>query len=85
MSFDNIDYSTTNYIGTTLLQNNYGLYISILNNPIHLSINLNLKPLDIQQLDFMKPIWLIDSYYYINNVSQYKGDGTTTKVELVKI
>jgi len=85
LSFDNINYSTTNYNGTTLLQKNYGLYTSILNNPIHLSINLNLKPLDIQQLDFMKPIWLINSYYYINNVSQYKGDGTTTKIELVKI
>ena len=85
LAFSIIRESTTLYNGTPLLSKNYGLYISILNNPVHLSINLNLKPLDIQKLDFMKPIWLIDSYYYINNVSQYKGDGTTTKIELVKI
>ena len=85
LSFDNISEKTTDYIGTTLLQKNYELYVSILNNPIQLDINLNLKPLDVEKLDFMKPIWLIDSYYYINNLSQYKGDGTTTKIQLVKI
>ena len=43
LSFDNINQSTTNYIGTTLLQKNYGLYVSILNNPVHLSVYLNLE------------------------------------------
>ena len=89
LSFDNINESTINYIGTTLLEKNYRLYIDLLNSPIHLSINLNLKPLDMQKVDFMKPVWLdfsLDSgYYYINNINQYKGDGSTTKVELVKI
>jgi hypothetical protein len=85
LSFQNVQSGTTNYIGNTLLERNYGLYFSLLKQPVHLTINLNLKPLDMQQLDFFKPIWLIDSYYYLDNVSQYKGDGTTTSVELVKM
>jgi hypothetical protein len=89
MSFDNINQGSTNYMGTTLLQKNYNLYFNILRSPIHLSINLDLKPLDMQQVDFMKPVWLnfsLDSgYYYLDNISQYKGDGSTTTVELIKI
>ena len=89
LAFQNINQSTTNYIGRTLIEKNYGLYFNILNNPIHLSINLNLKALDIEKIDFFKPVFLnfsLDSgYYYLDNVSQYKGDGTTTTIELVKI
>lgn len=89
LSFQNINKSTTNYIGRTLIEKNYGLYFNILNNPIHLTINLNLTALDIEKIDFFTPIWLnfsLDSgYYYLDNVSQYKGDGTTTSIELVKI
>ena len=89
LAFDNQKQSTTNYIGNTILQKNYRLYFEILKQPIHLSIYLNVNALDIQQLDFFKPIWLDFSlgrgYYYLDNVSQYKGDGTSTKFELVKI
>ena len=89
LSFQNINQSTTNYIGNSLISKNYGLYFNILNNPIHLSINLDLKPLDIERVDFFKPVFLnfsLDSgYYYIDNISQYKGDGSTTTVELIKI
>ena len=89
LAFDNQQVSITNYIGNTILQKNYRLYFDILKQPIHLSIYLNVTALDIQQLDFFKPIWLDFSlgrgYYYLDNVSQYKGDGTSTKFELVKI
>ena len=89
LAFENVNQSTTNYIGRTLIEKNYGLYFNILDNPIHLTINLNLDALDIQNLDFFTPVWLnfsLDSgYYYLDNVSQYKGDGTTTSIELIKI
>ena len=89
LAFQNYRQSTTNYIGNSLISKNYGLYFNILNNPIHLSINLDLKPLDIERVDFFKPVFLnfsLDSgYYYIDNISQYKGDGSTTTVELIKI
>ena len=89
LAFDNQQVSITNYIGNTILQKNYRLYFDILKQPVHLSIYLNVTALDIQQLDFFKPIWLDFSlgrgYYYLDNVSQYKGDGTSTKFELVKI
>ena len=89
LAFENVSQSTTNYIGRTLIEKNYGLYFNILDNPIHLTINLNLDALDIQNLDFFTPVWLnfsLDSgYYYLDNISQYKGDGTTTSIELIKI
>jgi hypothetical protein len=48
-----------------------------------------LNDLDIESIDFLVPIWIetqVDSgWYYINEISQYKGDGSTTKVNLVKI
>jgi hypothetical protein len=76
-------------MGNTLLDKYYSLQSRILNNPIFLSINLNLKDIDIEKIDFLTPIWLetqLDSgYYYINEISQYKGDGSTTRVNLVKI
>lgn len=60
-----------------------------------LGIKVNLKPSDINQLDFSKPVFLdftcdnlghVSGYFYINLVDQYKpGAGETTKVEFVKI
>ena len=77
------------YMGNTLLDKYYNLQNSILNTPIFLSINLNLNDLDIESIDFLVPIWIetqVDSgWYYINEISQYKGDGSTTKINLVKI
>ena len=77
------------YMGNTLLSKYYSLQSKILNTPIFLSINLNLNDLDIESIDFLTPIWIetqVDSgYYYINEISQYKGDGSTTKVNLIKI
>jgi hypothetical protein len=85
LSFQNVQSGATNYVGNTLLDKNYNLYFEILKRPIHLSVYLNLNSLDIQKIDFFNPVWLKDSYYYLDNVSQYKGDGTTTKVELIKL
>ena len=75
--------------GNGLLDENYGLYKRILNNPYYVSLYMNLSSLDVQQADFLTPIYLsykYDSgYYYIDSIDQFKGDGTTTKVNLVKI
>ena len=73
----------------TLIDRNYNLYQKILNDPIYVSLYMNLTALDVQQVDFLTPIYLeyqYDSgYYYIDSIDQYKGDGTTTKINLVKI
>ena len=48
-----------------------------------------LTPIDVQTVDFFTPIWLdfgLDSgYYYIDEISQYKGQDKATRVNLVKI
>ena len=91
---DSITYSLnfrnySNYTGEDLFSNNYQFYNKILNAPFYVSLYMNLTALDVQQLDFFTPIFLeykYDSgYYYIDSVEQYKGDGSTTKVNLVKI
>ena len=62
----------------------------ILDKPIYLEIYLKLSPIDVQNVDFFTPIFLdfdLDSggYYYIDEISQYKGQDQSTKVKLVKI
>ena len=88
-SFQHYTEQGSAYMGNTLLSKYYNLQSKILNTPIFLSINLNLNDLDMESIDFLTPIWIetqVDSgYYYINEISQYKGDGSTTKVNLVKI
>jgi len=88
-SFQHYTGQGSSYMGNTLLSKYYNLQSKILNTPIFLSINLNLNDLDMESIDFLTPIWIetqVDSgYYYINEISQYKGDGSTTKVNLVKI
>lgn len=89
LSFENFTLAGQTYIGNTLLDKNYDLYKRILNNPVYLPIYLNLKNTDVQNFDFLIPKWLdfgLDSgYYYADEISQYKGDGSTTKVPLIKI
>jgi len=89
LSFQHYEGEGNKFWGNTLLDKYYSLQNKILNAPIFLSINLKLDDLDIEKIDFLTPIWIetqIDSgYYYINEISQYKGDGSTTKVNLVKI
>jgi len=91
LNFENYELKEygNNFVGIPLLQKNYNLYNKILNAPFYVSLYMNLTALDIQQLDFFTPIFLeykYDSgYYYIDSVEQYKGDGSTTKVNLVKI
>ena len=72
-----------------ILDENYAFQKKILNKPIFLEINLMLTPIDVQTVDFFTPIWLdfgLDSgYYYIDEISQYKGQDKSTRVNLVKI
>lgn len=99
--YDTLDFSflsefTTNSYGygfgsveNSLLNKYYKFQKKILDKPISLEIYLTLNSLDIQSIDFFTPIWLsfgLDSgYYYIDEISQYKGENESTKVKLVKI
>jgi hypothetical protein len=89
LNFDNYELTSNNFTGETIIERNYNLYQKILNDPIYVSLYMNLTALDVQQVDFITPIYLeyqYDSgYYYIDSIEQYKGDGTTTKINLVKI
>ncbi len=78
-----------NYTGISLIERNYNLYNKVLNAPFYVSLYMNLSSLDVQQYNPFIPIFLkyqYDSgYYYIDSIEQYKGDGSTTKVNLIKI
>ena len=81
--------SNDNFVGESLLERNYNLYNKVLNAPFYVSLYMNLSSLDVQQYNPFIPIFLkyqYDSgYYYIDSIEQYKGDGSTTKVNLIKI
>jgi hypothetical protein len=89
LSFQNYELNGQAYIGNTLIEKNFSLYKKILNNPVYLPIYLNINNLDVQNYDPLIPVWLdfgLDSgYYYWEEISQYKADGTTTKCPLIKI
>ena len=76
-------------IGATLLEKNYNLFSNILDKPYYIPMYFNLSSLDVQNVDFLTPIFLNfrdgNGYYYIDSIDQYKGDGSTTLVNLVKI
>lgn len=83
-----LNFSTSNN-NNTILNNYYNFQKKILDKPVYLEIYLRLSPLDVQNVDFFTPIFLdfdLDSgYYYIDEISQYKGQDQSTKVKLVKI
>jgi hypothetical protein len=95
LSFGSINDLTLNSGGLNdsgkinILNENYAFQNKILNKPVFLEINMMLTPIDVQTVDFFTPIWLdfgLDSgYYYIDEISQYKGQDKATRVNLVKI
>jgi hypothetical protein len=72
-----------------LLETYYKDYISILNNPRRVTAYFLLNERDINNLDFLIPVYLggeLNNYFYINKISDYRPmSGGVTKVELVLI
>ena len=83
-----LNFSASNN-NNTILNKYYNFQRKILDKPVYLEIYLRLSPIDVQNVDFFTPIFLdfdLDSgYYYIDEISQYKGQDQSTKVKLVKI
>jgi hypothetical protein len=66
----------------------YSEFIDWLYDPYNRKVNLTLRidPLDIQELKFNDKIWIKDSWYFINSISDYPvGEVAKVKVELVKV
>ena len=50
------------------------------------NLTLRLDPLDMQQLRFNDKIWIKDTWYFVNKISDYPvGETAQVKVELVKV
>lgn len=77
------------FVGSTLFDESYELYNKILNNPFYVSMYMNLTSQDVAEVDFLTPVFLDykydKGYYYIDSIEQYKGDGSTTKVNFIKL
>jgi hypothetical protein len=66
----------------------YGGLQSVLTRTKIVTENIRLNALDIQALDFLKPIYLDkhNAYFYISKISGFDyGSSESTEVELVKI
>lgn len=71
-----------------LLDDYYDLTISIMDYVKVVRPLIRLNAVDINQLDFLKPVYIeyFNSYFYINKISGYEpGGNESTKVELVKL
>lgn len=73
----------------TLLDSYYEDYIKILNNPRKITVYLLLNERDINNLDYLIPIYLggeLNNYFYVNVIKDYRPmDGGVAKVELILI
>ena len=73
----------------TLVDTYYEDFNSILNNPRKVTLYLLLNERDINNLDYLTPIYLggeLNSYFFLNKISDYRPmNGGVTKVELVLI
>ena len=76
-------------IQKNLLDTYYQDFQSILNNPRRVTAYFLLNERDINNLDFLIPIYLggeLNNYFYINKISDYRPNNNgVTKVELVLI
>jgi hypothetical protein len=63
-------------------------FIDWIYDPFNRKINLTMRldPLDVQSLRFNDKIWIKDSWYFVNKISDYPvGEVAQVKVELVKV
>jgi hypothetical protein len=76
-----------NIIGTTLKATYLQDQEDILNDMKYVKAFFKLDESDINNLDFMIPVYIdrFKSYFYINKVKNYQGSTKTTEVELVRI
>lgn len=71
-----------------LINNYYGQYSNLINNSKAVQCLIRLNNIDINTLDFRKPIWIeyFGAYFYINEISQYKVTSKdSTEVTLILI
>jgi len=72
-----------------LIETYYQDFTAILNNPRRITAYFLLNERDINNLDFLRPIYLggeLNNYFYINKVNDYRpSNNGVTKVELVLI
>lgn len=82
---DNLDF-------TSLLDSNYSVLQSMMNQAKFISAYFLLNAVDISNLDFTVPIYLdvhnseihINGYFYINKISNFKAENVT-KVDLIRL
>ena len=66
----------------------YQEFINWLYDPFNRKVNLTMRidPLDIQELRFNDRIWIKDTWYFIQSITDYPvGDTALVKLELVKV
>jgi hypothetical protein len=74
--------------GNNLIERNYQGLIGVLTRTKIVTEQIRLNALDIQQLDFLKPVFLSkhNAYFYISKISGFTyGSSESTEVELVKL
>lgn len=85
LAYDQIE--GVGYNDTTLKPSYLSDYESILSNMRYLKAYFRLTEVDINNLDFLKPVYIdrYKSYFYISVIKNYRGSNKTTQCELIKI
>ncbi len=85
LAYDQVSFP--NAIGTTLIDEYISDYEVVLNNMKYVKARFRLNEVDINNLDFLVPVYIdrFKAYFYINKIKNYQGSTKTTEVELIKI
>lgn len=74
--------------GTTLYTNYWRDYIDWIYDPYNRkkTVSMRLDPYDIETIRFNDKVWVQDSWYFVNKISDYPvGEVALVKVELIKV
>lgn len=73
--------------GINLIDRNYSDYIKVFNEGYLFYASIRINEIDMNQLDYSIPIYLqrYKSYYALNKIDGYQGDGSSTPCELIKL
>ena len=81
-------YNTPNGFSTsdlTLIERSYNLLSKTLKSAYLLELYVKLEAYEVANIDFSIPVRIKESFYYLDEISQYKNRNTPVLVRLVKL
>lgn len=85
--FETVSGNETSLLMSSVLEKFYPDFKILLNDQRRIVVKAQITEVDIAQLDFFKPIYLMKfgAYFYLSKISDYVGDNKLSKLEVIKL